>query len=136
MAAQPRNRSGDVGLAARTLAKLAGHLGREFRVGGAGHQFQGLRNSTVGEHIQKRRLPQGNVQRRLQRVVEHRIASGVGEIGENDRVLFGQTGRRARKTEVERSPDCGRDKDRGGGNQNLPEFPTRDRNFGDLHCAR
>ena len=31
-----------------------------------------------------RRYPQSF----FQRVVEHRIASGVGEIGENDRVLF------------------------------------------------
>ena len=89
-AAQTANRSGDVSLAAGPLAKLAGHLGREFRAGRTGHLLQGLRNFAVGEHIQERRLPQGNVERRLQRVVEDRIARAVGEVGENDGVFLGQ----------------------------------------------
>ncbi len=89
-AAQTANRSGKVGLAARPLAKLAGHLGREVHADRTCHLSQGVRDFAVREHIQERRLPQGNVDRRLQRVVEHRIACGVGKIGENDGVLIGQ----------------------------------------------
>ena len=63
-----------------------------FVFGRTGHQLQGLRDFAVGEHIQKRRLPQGNVERRLQRVVEHRIARAVGKIGENDGVLGSDLG--------------------------------------------
>ena len=35
------------------------------------------------------RCPQGNAERRFQRVIEHRIARAVSEIGENDGVLLG-----------------------------------------------
>ena len=67
--------------------KVRGHLGREFRAGRTGHLLQGIRNVTVGEHIQERRLPQGNVECCLQRVVEDGIARAVGKIGENNGVL-------------------------------------------------
>ena len=53
-------------------------------------QLQGLRNFAVGERIQERRSQQGNVQCRLQRVIENRSACAVGKIGEDDRVLAGQ----------------------------------------------
>ena len=43
------NRSGNVGFAARPLAKLAGHLGREFRAGRTGHQLQSLRRLRSSE---------------------------------------------------------------------------------------
>jgi hypothetical protein len=52
--------------------------------------LQSLRHFAVGEHIQKRRLPQGNVERRLQRVVEDCIACAVGKICENNGVFVGQ----------------------------------------------
>jgi hypothetical protein len=90
LAAQTANRSSKVGFAACALAKFAGYLGREFRVSRTGHQLQILRHFAVGKHIQERRLPQGNVERRLQRVVEDRIAGGVGEITEHDRVFLGK----------------------------------------------
>ena len=47
----------------------------------------------VGEHIEERRLPQRDGERRLQRVVEYRITRTVGKIGENDGVFLGQAGR-------------------------------------------
>ena len=84
------DRSGQVGLAARPLAKLAGYFGRKFRVGRTGHQLQGLRHFAVGEHIQERRLPQRDGERCLQRVVEDRITGAVGKVGENDGVFLGQ----------------------------------------------
>jgi hypothetical protein len=45
-------------------------------------RWQSLRNFAVREHIQERRLPQGDAQRCFQRVVEHRVARAVGEIGD------------------------------------------------------
>ena len=44
-------------------------------------------------------MPQGNVERRLQRVVEDRIARAVGEIGENDGVFLGQAACCVERTE-------------------------------------
>jgi hypothetical protein len=91
LAPQTADSSRNVSLAAHSLAKLADHLGRELRIGWTGHLLQGLRHVSVGEHIQKRRLPQGNVERRLQSIVENSIASAVGKIGENEGVLFCQS---------------------------------------------
>ena len=84
------NRSGNVSFAARPLAKLAGHFGREFRVRRTGHQFQGLRHFAVGEHIQK-----GDCRRETLSAVfsvssNTGIARAVGEIGENDGVFLGE----------------------------------------------
>src|SRR5208283_836671 len=89
-AAQTANRSGKIGFAACPLAKLAGYLGRELRVRGTGHLLQGLRYLAVRQHSQERRLPQGNSERGLQRVVEYWIARAVGKVGEDKRVLLGQ----------------------------------------------
>jgi hypothetical protein len=79
-AAQIANRSGDISLTAGALAKLAGDLGREFCAHRTGHRLQHLRDFTVREHIEERRLPQGDVERRLERVVEDCIARAVGKI--------------------------------------------------------
>jgi len=40
------------------------------RASGAGHQLQSLGHCAVGEHIQKRRLAQGNVKCCFQRVID------------------------------------------------------------------
>jgi len=88
--AQTANGPGNVSLAARPLAKVAGHLGREFRAARTGHLLQGLRDLAVGEHLEERRLPQSNIERRLQRVVEDCVTGAVGEVGENDGVFLGQ----------------------------------------------
>ena len=120
----------------RTLAKLAAYLGREFRACRTGHLLQGLGDFAVGEHIQERRLPQGDGERRLQCVIEHWITCVVGKIGDNDGVLFGQAVCALARTEVERSRDYNRDKYDGGGNTDLPEFPARYRNFGHFRCAQ
>jgi hypothetical protein len=90
-AAQTGNRSGNVGLASRAQTQLARHLGGEFRARRSGHLLQGLHNTTVGEHTQERRLPQGNVEACFQSFVENRIARGVGEISKDDGVLVRQS---------------------------------------------
>ena len=54
------------------------------------HQAQRLARAVVGKHLQKRRLLQRHRQRDLQRAVEHRLAGGVFEVGQDDRVLLGQ----------------------------------------------
>jgi hypothetical protein len=56
-------------------------------------------------------LPQRNVERRPQRVVEDCIARAVGKIGENDGVFIGERSCRLRRVraEIERSSDCSSD---------------------------
>ncbi len=54
------------------------------------HQSQRLRHTLVRKQAQKRRLLQLCRQPLPQRAVEDRIASGVGELGEDDAVLLGQ----------------------------------------------
>ena len=105
-----------------------------FVLGRAGHQLQGLRNFAVGEHIQERRLPQGNVERRLQRVVEYCIARAVGKIGENDGVLLGQALALLMRAIVK--PARHKQGDQQDGNRNLPELrnPSR-RSFWHGHRA-
>ena len=96
----------------------------------ARHQFQGRRDLVLGKHIQKRRLVERNAERRLERVVEHRIACAVGEIGEDDGVFLGQALGLVWRDEVERSRNP-RDEHHRGGNHNLPELsPAQD--LGDL----
>ena len=104
-------------------------------LGRTGHQLQGLRDFAVGEHIQERRLPQGNVERRLQRVVEDRIARAVGKIGENDGVFLGQALALLMRTIVK--PARHEQGDQQDGNRNLPELrhPSR-RSFCHRHRAR
>jgi hypothetical protein len=73
----------------------------------------------------------------LERVVKHRIAGTVGEVGEHDSVFIRERScvLGLARAEVKRSRDCHR-KYYDGGNQNLPEFPARDGNSGRLHPAR
>jgi len=52
LAAQTGNRPGKVSLAARPLAKLAGHLWCEFRARRTRHHLQGRRDLVLREHIQ------------------------------------------------------------------------------------
>ena len=90
LTAQTGNRSGNVRLATRPLAKLAGHVGRELGIGRASHQLQCCYDSIVGKHVQERRLVQSNAERGLERVVKNRIAGFVGKVGQDDRVFFSQ----------------------------------------------
>jgi len=68
---------------------------------------------------------------------DHRIARAVGKIGENDGVFLGECscGLRRVRAEIERSRDYNCDKNNGNRNQNLPEFPPRHGNFGNLHST-
>ena len=51
LAAQARNRSGDVGFASGALADFARHVRREFRILRAGHQLQRRGDFTIGKHV-------------------------------------------------------------------------------------
>ena len=79
----------------------------------------------IGEHTQERRLPQGNVERRFERVVEDRIARLVVEVGEDDCVLVGQALALLVRAIVK--PTCYKQSDQQNGNRNLPELspPSR-----------
>ena len=61
-----------------------------FSSGSAAHQPQRALQPLLGQHAQERRLPQLDFERLLQRVVEHRLAGAVREIGEDDGVALGK----------------------------------------------
>jgi hypothetical protein len=46
--------------------------------------------TSLSESTFRKAIAAGNAERRLQRVVENRIARAVGKIGENDGVFLGQ----------------------------------------------
>ena len=79
-------------------------------------------------------MPQGNVERRLQRVVEDRIARAVGKIGENDGVFVGQALALLMRAIVK--PARHKQGDEQDGNRNLPNLrnPSR-RSFWHRHRA-
>ena len=77
-------------LAAHALADLARHLRRQPVTRGAAHQLQSLVHLALGNQVEKGRLLKLYRESLLQRVVENRIAGGVGEIGEDNGVLVGQ----------------------------------------------
>ena len=76
------------------------------------HQLQGVGYFAIGEHVEEGRLLQIDGQRLFERAVENRIAGGVGEIGDHERVSRSQL-RRSPRTIVERTGN-----DQGGGDCN------------------
>jgi hypothetical protein len=70
-------------------------------------------------------LPQGNIERRLQRVIEHRIAGAVGEISENDRVFLCQAIALLMRPIVKTA--CDKPSEEEGEHRSLPELrnPSR-----------
>ena len=101
-AAETGNGSRNISLTAGALAKLrrphpesiSCWIGRVI-------SRRRLRDVTVGQNIQERRLPQRDAERGLQRIVEDGVAGAVGKIGENDRVFFGKEPASLMRTVVE-----------------------------------
>ena len=92
LAAQPGNRAGQHGLAARALADLARHLRRQPVTGGTAHQLQCLVHLALGNQVEKGRLLKLYRESLLQRVVEDRVAGLVVKVGEDDGVFVGELG--------------------------------------------
>ena len=84
---------------------------REPRIFGLAHQRQGLRDALIRNQAQKWRLLQLRRKSLPQRAVKNRIAGSVGEVGQNDRVFFGELGRATMQEEIGRTRS--RDQDQG-----------------------
>ena len=67
---------------------------------GLAHERQGLRDALIRNQAQKRRLLQLRRKSLPQRAVKNGIAGGVGEVGQNDGVFFGELGRVSMQEEI------------------------------------
>ena len=92
VAAQAGDRARDERLQLFALRNLARERPGDALVGRALHEQQVLARALVRKHLQERRLFQRDGQGDLQRAVEHRIAGGVDEVGQDDRVASRQGG--------------------------------------------
>ena len=71
----------------RALADLAREFVGDARGGGLAHVLHGLLHLPVGENVQEGRLRELRGKALAQRAVEHRVAGGIREIGEDDGTL-------------------------------------------------
>ena len=101
LTAQRRNRSLEHRRAAGPHAHALRDVGSQSRIRRLVHQRQRSSDAFVGDEAEERRLLELHRESLSQRVVEHRIAGRVGELGEHDRVLVGER-RRPRREDVTR----------------------------------
>ncbi len=87
IASQRCDRSGQQRFQLLALRDFAGDRPRDRFVGRPVHQAQGVADAFVREHLQERRLFDGDRQRDLEGAVEHRIAGRVREVCQHDGVL-------------------------------------------------
>ena len=108
LTAKRRDRSFQDGRAAGPDAHALRNVGSQSRIRRLVHQWQRSSDALLGDEAEERRLLKLHRQSLSQRIVEHRIAGRVGELGEHDRVLVGQL-RLSRIEEVAHSGqgDCG-----------------------------
>ena len=90
LTAEARDRAFQDGGARGPHADVLRDLGSQPRIRRLVHQTQRSSDPFVGDEAEERRLLQLHRQSLPQRLVEHRIACLVGEIGEDDRVLVGE----------------------------------------------
>ena len=109
LTAQAADRSIEHGRARRSDAHALSDLRSQPCVRRLLHHRQRSSDAVVRNEAQERRLLQLCREPLAQRVVEHRIAGRVGEVGEHDRVLIGQ--RRGTAVIDHRARDHGRDDD-------------------------
>ena len=123
LAAETADRTRDIRLAVRALAKLPCYRRSKVAVRGTRHQLQRGRDFIIGEHVEERRLPQRNGKSRLQCVVKYAIARAIRKVGENDSISFRQA-LAPMRAEIKRA---GNQQSGGGhrsGNQEFPVFPS------------
>ena len=99
-------------------ADVARHVVGQPRRWRLAHQLQRSADAVVGDEAEKWRLPELHRQSLSQRLVEHRVAGPVDEVGQNDRVLVGQ---RWRTAKIEPRPRLRRDDDDGC---RQPKYPA------------
>ena len=90
LTAERRDRSFQDGGAAGPDAHALRDVGGQSCIRRLVHQRQRSADAFVGDEAEERRLLQLHRESLSQRLVEHRIAGRVGELGEHDRVLVGQ----------------------------------------------
>ena len=90
-----RDRTRNIDFATRSLAKVPSSLRSKLGVRRSVHRLQRLSDLAFRKEVYEWRLLQRHGQRGLERVVEDRVAGGVGEVGEHDGVFgaerFGMT---------------------------------------------
>jgi hypothetical protein len=103
-----RDRAVEHRRAAGALANLLRQGVGEPNAGRLAHQPERLRKLLIGNDIEERRLGELRGEALAQRAVEDGVAGGVGEIGQDDRILRSQL-RPARPEIVEACDDGGED---------------------------
>src|SRR5271157_3496640 len=78
------------GFDAIALTDFAADVGGDAVAGAAAHELQCLADLLIGEDVQIRGLPQIDGQRLFERAIEDGVGGGVYEIGNQDRISFGQ----------------------------------------------
>ena len=87
LTSEHRDRSFQNGGAAGPDAYVLRKVGSQSRIRRLVHQRQRSSDAFLGDEAEERRLLELNRESLSQRVVEHRVAGRVGELGEDDRVL-------------------------------------------------
>ena len=85
------------------------YLASDALIGRTAHQMQRFSYFAIGQNIEEGRLSEFDAERLLERVIEDRVAGGVGEVGEHDRVFLGERRRvrrwrRRTRAEIESPP--------------------------------
>src|SRR5262249_30024323 len=113
IASEAGNRPYEQRLNPAPLADLAPHLARDLLIVRTLHQPEGLSGALFGEDVQIGRLFKLYRQALFERAVEDRIARGVDEVREQNRVLVSQRrpGGAESPAEVKISGGCGQDDD-------------------------
>ena len=124
-----RDRPADHRLARGPLTDVPRDIARQPLVGPAAHQPQRPLHALLRHDAQIRRLPQLDVERLLERVVEHGLAGRVHEIRNHDGIAFGE---RARAPGVDEQADADRGSENRGGRDPGPRHAAPNRR----RCAR
>src|SRR5208283_1519795 len=90
LAPETRNRTIEHGRAAGPLADFPGDLWGKSRIGWLAHETQCLLDALVRNEAEEGRLFQLDCQTPTKRLVKHRVAGRVDEVGEHNRVLVGE----------------------------------------------
>jgi hypothetical protein len=89
-APQRRDGPGEHGLNLRALANFPANVAGQTCLWRFAHQLQRLLHLGIGNDVEIGRLAQAHRQRLLESIVEDRITGGVGEVGKEDGILFGE----------------------------------------------
>ena len=117
LTAQAGDRSIEHRGACRSHAHSLRNLGSQSRIRRLLHHRQRSSDAIIRDEAEERRLLKLCRESLAQRVVEHRIAGPVGELGEDDRVLVGQ---RRRTAAIDHARDSGGDDDGGRADREPP----------------